>query len=85
MLPPKERINRMRELSRRLILLNPKNPRSPHIAPCVRIEHAAFLSKDCLIENKRATGRDKDNLDLIGLGEEPNKSKAPKSIKKKSR
>ncbi|MEI7481568.1 MAG: MarR family winged helix-turn-helix transcriptional regulator [Elusimicrobiota bacterium] len=31
MLSPKERINRMRELSRRLILLNPNNPRSEHI------------------------------------------------------
>lgn len=31
MLSPKERINRMRALSRRLISLNPNNPRSPHI------------------------------------------------------
>ena len=31
MLSPKERINRMRALSRRLILLNPANPRSAHI------------------------------------------------------
>ncbi|MDP2865315.1 MAG: hypothetical protein Q8O90_03640 [Elusimicrobiota bacterium] len=30
-LSPKERIAEMRALSRRIILLNPKNPRSPHI------------------------------------------------------
>jgi len=29
---------------------------------------APFLSKECLIENKRATGREKDLLDLKGLG-----------------
>jgi len=46
---------------------------------------AAFLSKECLIETKRACGRDKDNLDLIGLGVEPNKSKDLKSTKKRSR
>lgn len=42
MLSPKERINRMRELSRRLILLNPNNPRSPHIEPHVRIIYGAI-------------------------------------------
>jgi len=42
MLSPKERINRMRELSRRLILLNPDNPRSEHV-DCrhIRITHDA--------------------------------------------
>jgi hypothetical protein len=35
---------------------------------------AAFISKECLIKNKRACGRDKDNLDLIGLGAEPAKN-----------
>jgi hypothetical protein len=29
---------------------------------------APFLSKECLIENKRATGREKDLLDLKGIG-----------------
>ena len=42
MLSPKERINQIRELSRRLILLNPHNPRSPHIAPRVRIIYDAI-------------------------------------------
>jgi DNA-binding MarR family transcriptional regulator len=42
MLTPKERITRIRELSRRLILLNPNNPRSPHIAPRVRIIYDAI-------------------------------------------
>lgn len=42
MLSPKERIDRVRELSRRLILLNPNNPRSSHIEPQVRITHAAI-------------------------------------------
>ena len=32
---------------------------------------APFLSKECLIENKRATGREKDQLDLKGIGAEP--------------
>ena len=42
-LSPEERIARMRELSRRLILLNPHNPRSPHIERgIVRITHDAF-------------------------------------------
>ncbi|HBB67966.1 MAG TPA: hypothetical protein DEF68_02765 [Elusimicrobia bacterium] len=36
---------------------------------------APFLSKECLIANKRATGRGKDGLDLIGLGETPVKTK----------
>ncbi|MCG2724727.1 MAG: hypothetical protein L6420_00490 [Elusimicrobia bacterium] len=48
-------------------------------------QSAAFLSKECLIETKRACGRDKDKLDLIGLGVEPNKCKDLKSMKKKSR
>ena len=42
MLPPEERISRVMELSRRLILLNPNNPRTLHIAPQVRIIHDAF-------------------------------------------
>ena len=43
MLSPKERINRMRALSRRLILLNPDNPRSPHIDfRHIRITHDAI-------------------------------------------
>lgn len=46
---------------------------------------APFLSKECLIKTKRACGRNKDKLDLIGLGVEPNKSKDFKSTKKKSR
>lgn len=46
---------------------------------------AAFLSKECLIENKRAVGRDKDTLDLIGLGAEPAPPRAPKPGKKKPR
>jgi len=43
MLSPKERINRMRALSRRLISLNPDNPRSHHInfRP-IRIIHDAI-------------------------------------------
>jgi DNA-binding MarR family transcriptional regulator len=42
MLSPKERINRMRDLSRRLILLNPNNPRSEHInCRHIRIIHDA--------------------------------------------
>lgn len=31
---------------------------------------APFLSKECLIENKLATGRDRDYLDLKGIGAE---------------
>jgi hypothetical protein len=31
-----------------------------------------------LSENNRAAGRDKDNLDLIGLGEEPARTKEKK-------
>jgi hypothetical protein len=46
---------------------------------------ASFLSKECLIKTKLACGRYKDNLDLIGLGVEPNKSKDVKSTKNKSR
>ena len=46
---------------------------------------AAFLSKECVIESKRTVGRDKDNLDLIGLGAEPDKTKDLKSTKKKRR
>jgi DNA-binding MarR family transcriptional regulator len=43
MLSPKERIDRMRALSRRLILLNPDNPRSPHIDfRHIRIIHDAI-------------------------------------------
>ena len=42
-LSPKERISEMRALSRRVILLNPKNPRSPHIERGnIRIIHDAF-------------------------------------------
>lgn len=42
-LSPEERIATMRELSRRLILLNPNNPRSPHIErKIVRITHDAI-------------------------------------------
>jgi DNA-binding HxlR family transcriptional regulator len=42
-LSPKERISEMRALSRRVILLNPKNPRSPHIERGeIRISHGAF-------------------------------------------
>jgi hypothetical protein len=46
---------------------------------------APFLSKECLIENKRATARGKDSIDLIGLGVDPVKAKDLKPIKKKSR
>jgi|GEM_PF-1785054 len=42
MLPPQKRVSRVMELSRRLILLNPNNPRTLHIAPQVRIIHDAF-------------------------------------------
>jgi len=43
MLSPKERINRMRALSRRLISLNPNNPRSVHINfRHIRIIHDAI-------------------------------------------
>ncbi|HBA59371.1 MAG TPA: hypothetical protein DCZ92_00835 [Elusimicrobia bacterium] len=42
-LSPKERIARMRAHSRRMILLNPANPRSPHIdRSAIRIIHDAF-------------------------------------------
>ena len=34
-------------------------------------QSAPFLSKECLIANKRATGREKDYLDLKGLGAVP--------------
>lgn len=41
-LPPKERIARMRAHSRRMILLNPANPRSPHLdRTSIRIIHNA--------------------------------------------
>lgn len=46
---------------------------------------APFLSKECLIANKRATARGKDSIDLIGLGAEPVKTKDLKPIKKKNR
>jgi hypothetical protein len=46
---------------------------------------AAFLSKECLIANKRATARGKDSIDLIGLGVDPVKAKDLKSKKKKHR
>lgn len=42
MLPPKRRVSRVMELSRRLALLNNANPRAPHIAPQVKITHDAF-------------------------------------------
>ncbi|OGR68771.1 MAG: hypothetical protein A2081_05130 [Elusimicrobia bacterium GWC2_61_19] len=42
-LSPGERIAEMRALSRRVILLNPRNPRSPHIERgSIRITHDAF-------------------------------------------
>ena len=42
-LPPNERVARMRAHSRRMILLNPANPRSPHIdRRVIRIIHDAF-------------------------------------------
>ena len=42
-LSPEERLAEMREHSRRMILLNPKNPRSPHIdRRCIRITHDAI-------------------------------------------
>ena len=44
---------------------------------------APFLSKECLIENKRATARGKDSIDLVGLGVEQLKDEAVKPIKKK--
>ena len=44
---------------------------------------APFLSKECLIENKRATGREKDYLDLKGIGAEIKKSKDFKRHKKR--
>ena len=47
---------------------------------------APFLSKECLIANKRATARGKDSIDLIGLGVDSVKAKElKKPIKKKSR
>lgn len=46
---------------------------------------APFLSKECLIENKRATGRDKDKLDLKGLGAETKITKDPKRSAKERR
>ena len=46
---------------------------------------AAFLSKECLIETKRTCGRNKDNLDLIGLGVELDKTRNSKITKKKMR
>ncbi len=42
MLPPKERISRVMELSRRLVLLSHAKPRASHIAPQLRIIHDAF-------------------------------------------
>jgi hypothetical protein len=45
---------------------------------------APFLSKECLIVNKRATGRGKDSIDLIGLGAEPVKAQDLKHKKKKT-
>ncbi|MCX5793223.1 MAG: hypothetical protein NTY45_13545 [Elusimicrobia bacterium] len=42
MLPPKKRVSRVMELSRRVGLLNHAGPRVPHIAPQVRIIHDAF-------------------------------------------
>lgn len=42
-LSPEERISEMRALSRRIILLNPENPRSPHIERGrIRITHDAL-------------------------------------------
>lgn len=46
---------------------------------------AAFLSKECLIDSKRAVGRDKDLLDLIGLGAEPPPPRPPNRKKKPPR
>lgn len=66
-LTPKERIARMRSHSRRMILLNPHNPRSPHIdRGVIKITH---------MKNKQAIGRDKDFLDLKGIGAKPKKNR----------
>ena len=46
---------------------------------------APFLSKKCLIENKRALGREKDYLDLKGIGAGTEKSGDLKRHKKKRR
>lgn len=45
-LSPKERISEMRALSRRVILLNPKNPRSPHIERgIIKITHEGIRAE----------------------------------------
>ena len=46
---------------------------------------APFLSRQCLIENKLATGREKDHLDLKGIGAGPKKAGGLKGLKKKRR
>ncbi|MBI4350536.1 MAG: hypothetical protein HY550_03765 [Elusimicrobia bacterium] len=54
-LSPEERISEMRALSRRVILLNPKNPRSPHIERGrIRIIHDAFQP---LAKSRRGKGK----------------------------
>ena len=64
-LTPKERIARMRSHSRRIILLNPHNPRSPHIdRGVIKIIH---------FKDNPAMGGDKDRLDLKALGSKPKK------------
>lgn len=60
-----------------MILLNPDNPRSPHLA--------RRSIRKCLIENKRATGREKDYLDLKGIGAEAKKPKDLNRHKKPKR
>lgn len=44
---------------------------------------APFPSRQCLIENKLATGREKDLQDLKGLGAAPKKAGGLKGLKKK--
>jgi hypothetical protein len=43
---------------------------------------APFLSRQCLIENKLATGREKDYLDLKGIGAGPKRTRDSKPLKK---
>lgn len=47
-------------------------------------QSAPFLSKECLIKNKLATGREKDYLDLKGIGAGPKNTGKVKRQKKKS-
>jgi hypothetical protein len=41
---------------------------SKRVIAKIGTQPAPFLSKECLIENKLATGREQDHLDLKGLG-----------------